>query len=87
MLADLGIEDQRVRLEWISAAEGEKVKRVVNEMTAQIKALGPLGMPEKFRDWDQEMIELARTGESRGGGLLLRGGGRAETSKAEVAHA
>jgi F420-non-reducing hydrogenase iron-sulfur subunit len=37
MLADLGIEEQRVRLEWISAAEGEKVKRVVNEMVGQVQ--------------------------------------------------
>jgi F420-non-reducing hydrogenase iron-sulfur subunit len=60
MLQDLGIEPARVRLEWISAAEGERVKTVINEMTAQIMALGPLGMPEKFVAWDQEVIELAR---------------------------
>ena len=60
MLADLGIEAKRLRLEWISAAEGEKVKRVVNEMTEQVKALGPLGLPAKAREWDQEVIELAR---------------------------
>jgi len=59
MLGDLGIEAQRVRLEWISAAEGEKVKRVVNEMVGQIQKLGPLGMPDKFADWDQEMEQFA----------------------------
>jgi len=42
MLREMGIEDERVRLEWISAAEGEKVQRVCNEMTEQIRALGPL---------------------------------------------
>ena len=42
MLHAMGIEDERVRLEWISAAEGEKVQRVCNEMTEQIRALGPL---------------------------------------------
>jgi F420-non-reducing hydrogenase iron-sulfur subunit len=60
MLADLGIEPERVRLEWISAAEGEKVKRVINEMTEQLKALGPLGLPQKFAEWDREVIALAR---------------------------
>ena len=55
LLKDMGIEDQRVRLEWISAAEGEKVKSVVNEMVARIQALGPLGIPGKFEDWDKEM--------------------------------
>jgi len=29
MLADMGVEDQRVRLEWISASEGERIKTVV----------------------------------------------------------
>ena len=42
MLRDMGIEDERVRLEWISAAEGDKVQRVCNEMTEQVRALGPL---------------------------------------------
>jgi len=42
MLRDMGIEDERVRLEWISAAEADKVQRVCNEMTEQIRALGPL---------------------------------------------
>lgn len=65
MLADLGIEEQRVRLEWISAAEGEKVKRVVNEMTEQIKALGPLALPQKFAEWDREVIALAREVHAR----------------------
>jgi F420-non-reducing hydrogenase iron-sulfur subunit len=59
MLNDLGIEQQRVRLEWISAAEGEKVKRVVNEMVGQVQKLGPLGMPGKFEDWDKEMDHFA----------------------------
>ncbi len=60
LLQDLGIPPERVRLEWISAAEGERVKSVINEMTTQIKALGPLELPEKFASWDQEVIELAR---------------------------
>ena len=29
-------------MEWVSAAEGEKWARVVNEMTEEIRALGPL---------------------------------------------
>ena len=58
MLHDMGIDEKRVRLEWISAAEGDKVKTVINEMTAQIKALGPLGIPGKFEDWDREISHL-----------------------------
>ncbi len=58
MLKDMGIEPERVRLEWISAAEGEKVGRVVNEMVEQLRKLGPLGLPQRFADWDKEMAEL-----------------------------
>ena len=58
MLSDLGIEEQRVRLEWISASEGDRLKTVVNEMVAEITALGPLGMPERFADWDEEVAGL-----------------------------
>jgi F420-non-reducing hydrogenase iron-sulfur subunit len=37
-----GIDPCRLRVEWVSAAEGEKWARVVNEMTEEIRALGPL---------------------------------------------
>jgi F420-non-reducing hydrogenase iron-sulfur subunit len=42
MLPSLGIEPERLRLEWISASEGDKVQAVVNDMTEQIRRLGPL---------------------------------------------
>jgi F420-non-reducing hydrogenase iron-sulfur subunit len=42
LLKDLGIEPERLRLEWISAAEGERVQKVCNEMTEEIRRLGPL---------------------------------------------
>ena len=58
MLADLGIEEDRFRLEWISASEGDKVKHVVNDMVEKIRALGPLDMPGKHTHWDKEMEEL-----------------------------
>jgi F420-non-reducing hydrogenase iron-sulfur subunit len=41
MLAQLGIEDERVRLDWVSASEGDRFARIVNEMTEQIRKLGP----------------------------------------------
>jgi F420-non-reducing hydrogenase iron-sulfur subunit len=44
MLADMGIEDERFRLEWISAAEGDRVRAVVNDMVEKVRALGPLRM-------------------------------------------
>lgn len=41
MLQDFGIEEERFRLEWISASEGRKFAEVVTEMVDQIKKLGP----------------------------------------------
>ena len=42
MLGQLGIEEERVRLEWVSASEGGRFAKIVNQMIAQIKELGPL---------------------------------------------
>jgi F420-non-reducing hydrogenase iron-sulfur subunit len=41
MLAQLGIEDKRVRLDWVSASEGDRFAAIVNEMTEEIRQLGP----------------------------------------------
>ena len=43
MLPAMGIESDRLRLEWISASEGDKVQQVVNDMVTKIRQLGPLG--------------------------------------------
>ena len=37
----LGIESGRLRLEWISSAEGTRFAEVAREFTEQIKSLGP----------------------------------------------
>jgi len=41
MLKQLGIEEERVRLEWVSASEGAKFTEVTNSFTQLIKKLGP----------------------------------------------
>ena len=49
----MGIEPERVRLEWIAASEGDKVQRVINEMTAAVRRLGPLQLePDVIRQID-----------------------------------
>jgi F420-non-reducing hydrogenase iron-sulfur subunit len=83
MLKDMGIEEERVRLEWISAAEGEKVKRVVNEMAETVKKLGPLGIPQKFEDWDKEMTTFEAHLDGQAGACAC--GGK-PSGKTEVAH-
>jgi len=41
MLSQLGIEDERVRLEWVSASEGDRFATIVDGMTEQLRQLGP----------------------------------------------
>jgi len=43
LLEQFGVEKERLRLDWVSASEGEKFSRVTNEMVETIKKLGPLG--------------------------------------------
>jgi len=41
LMTQLGLEAERLRLEWISAAEGDKFAKVIREMVADLKGLGP----------------------------------------------
>ncbi|MGD0330448.1 MAG: hydrogenase iron-sulfur subunit [Nitrososphaeria archaeon] len=41
VLKELGIEPERLRLEWISASEGDKFAVVVKDMVEKIKEMGP----------------------------------------------
>ena len=51
MVKLLGIDEGRLRLEWISAAEGNRFAQVINEFTDQVRYLGPSPFnPTKTRD-------------------------------------
>ena len=41
MLKQFGIEEERVRLEWVSASEGARFAEVTNSFTQTIKKIGP----------------------------------------------
>jgi F420-non-reducing hydrogenase iron-sulfur subunit len=41
ILEYIGIEPERLRLDWVSSAEAPKFQQVVNEFTETIKELGP----------------------------------------------
>jgi F420-non-reducing hydrogenase iron-sulfur subunit len=41
LISQLGIDPRRVRLEWISTAEGQKFAQVITDFTNEIKELGP----------------------------------------------
>lgn len=42
ILRDFGIDERRLRLEWISASEAERFARIATEYAEEIRALGPL---------------------------------------------
>ena len=41
ILKETGIDERRVRLDWVSAAEGEKFQKVVTDFVKDIAQLGP----------------------------------------------
>ncbi len=41
VLEDFGIEPERLRLEWVSASEGDKFASIVGDMVQKLKKLGP----------------------------------------------
>jgi F420-non-reducing hydrogenase iron-sulfur subunit len=42
LLGQFGIERRRIRLEWVSAAEGNLFAKLVKEITEEVTQLGPL---------------------------------------------
>jgi F420-non-reducing hydrogenase iron-sulfur subunit len=55
-LAAFGIDERRLRLEWISASEGEKFARVSGEFTELIRSLGPLNWRQRRRSLEGEPV-------------------------------
>ncbi len=49
-LQAMGMEDDRVRLQWASAAEGVLLAGAINEMIEQVRALGPLDWPKNWSE-------------------------------------
>jgi heterodisulfide reductase subunit A len=54
MVRNMGIEEERLRLEWISASEGERFVRVVNEFVARVGKLITSSSSE-----ERELLEVA----------------------------
>ena len=46
ILKTIGVNPDRLRLEWVSAGEGIRFANIMNEFAAQIKEIGPLGVSE-----------------------------------------
>jgi NADH-quinone oxidoreductase subunit E len=46
LLERIGVNPERLRLEWISASEGSRFAEVMNDFSEKLKELGPLGEGE-----------------------------------------
>ena len=40
-ISEIGLDPRRIRLEWVSAAEGQRFARIITEFTEEIRKLGP----------------------------------------------
>ena len=47
VLGQLGLEPERLRLEWVSASEGDRFATIVKNMTEEIRKLGPSPLREE----------------------------------------
>jgi F420-non-reducing hydrogenase iron-sulfur subunit len=55
LLELIGLDPERLRLEWIAASEGMRFAEVMSDFAAQLKELGPLGLGEGL---DEPLLQL-----------------------------
>lgn len=51
LLEYLGIDERRIRMTWVSAAEGKKFADVIREVTDDIRKLGPTHQIRRSNSW------------------------------------
>ena len=51
LLESIGIDSRRVRMTWVSAAEGRKFADVIKEVTEDIKKIGPMKDIQRVNEW------------------------------------
>lgn len=54
VLTSLGIEEERLRLEWVSASEADRLRNVVNDMVEKVRKLGPLHLQRSEQVGNEE---------------------------------
>jgi F420-non-reducing hydrogenase iron-sulfur subunit len=70
LLAKTGLEPQRIRLEWNSAAEGQRFANLIKEFTEQVRSVGPTPL----RSPKPELLKLLniRAAKEAADGFRLR---------------
>ncbi|MCK4692844.1 MAG: hydrogenase iron-sulfur subunit [Anaerolineales bacterium] len=58
-----GVEEERIRLQWASAAEGAQLAQAINEMVDQVRELGPLNWSAQWAENGQIEAAIERIAE------------------------
>jgi coenzyme F420-reducing hydrogenase delta subunit len=70
LLALTGLESDRLRLEWVSASEGQRFAKVVTEFTKQIKERGP--SPLSGKNPNRKILENLQAAKNAASDFRLR---------------
>jgi predicted transcriptional regulator len=70
LLALTGLEPERLRLDWVSASEGQRFAQIVTEFTCQIKKLGP--SPVSGKTPNQKILENLQAAKNAASDFRLR---------------
>jgi len=70
LMALTGLESERLRLEWVSAAVGQRFAQIVTEFTEKIRQLGP--SPVSREKPNQKIFENLQSAKSAASGSKLR---------------
>jgi coenzyme F420-reducing hydrogenase delta subunit len=62
ILKGMGIQPERLRLEWVSASEGARFQEVVDSFTQEIRTLGPMHLKEWLLYLSKWKLLRQRTG-------------------------
>jgi F420-non-reducing hydrogenase iron-sulfur subunit len=70
LIALTGLEPERLRLDWVSAAEGQRFAQIVTEFTEQIRKLGP--SPASGNAPNQKILENLQAAKNAASDFRLR---------------
>jgi coenzyme F420-reducing hydrogenase delta subunit/ferredoxin len=63
LMSFAGLQPERLRLDWVSASEGERYSRIATEFTEAVRALGPISWRVAPGSW-QPLAELIKKDEN-----------------------
>jgi F420-non-reducing hydrogenase iron-sulfur subunit len=56
----LGLEKERLRLEWFSAAEGQRFAQVITQFIEDVKRVGPSPLRDNNKKMEEEKIKSSK---------------------------